>query len=345
MGRSLADLTVYTPDDPVCVVDAKDSRVRFFQGNFIARGAFGEVYELEGASDACIKVIRGAEDGVRDEVRGLLLVKRLGSDAVTEGHVLYSDASVCVIAMPRMAGSGDTMFKKLQGYPDRAADALALVLRVARLVRDALEGGVYVNDIKPGNFLFDACGSVKLSDFGSFLPYDGISTPGDENPATYDSPEQVARYHFSRAGIRPHHALGHVEGDLVWSLGVLALHMQRATLQGMEDFYKSFSTTHCATKRRIRDFVTKETGIRGDELCEMSTDDAEIAISEDVEARVASMARKAALRASRLLGGSQSTEYAFGSRVATLTCFIEIVKIELRELGANRLPEGPLLIS
>lgn len=108
---------------------------------------------------------------------------------------------------------GETLEAKLASGPLSENDSLALALQVARGLTAAHGRGVIHRDIKPGNLMITAEGTLKILDFG-IAQLDGASDPVASTPGTahYMSPEQVAG--------------GQVDARTdLWSLGVVLYEM------------------------------------------------------------------------------------------------------------------------
>jgi formylglycine-generating enzyme required for sulfatase activity len=90
---------------------------------------------------------------------------------------------------------GGTLAQRLTGVPWHDRDAAELVLILARAVHAAHLARVVHRDLTPGNVLFAADGTPKLTDFGlaKKLDEDGKTRPGDVlGTPSYMAPEQAA---------------------------------------------------------------------------------------------------------------------------------------------------------
>src|SRR5215207_1249690 len=189
----------------------------------IGRGGMGVVYLAERDDPTfrqrvALKVVRGSLDDSRAHVarflteRQLLVslehphVARLFDGGVTSDGLPYYTMAYC---------EGGSLAERLRADGSLAVDE---ALRIARQLASALGAaharGVVHRDVKPGNVLFDADGSVRLTDFGiAKLLGDEVTRTGSVlGTAAYLSPEQATG-----------EAIDH-RADL-WALGVTLYEM------------------------------------------------------------------------------------------------------------------------
>jgi serine/threonine-protein kinase len=109
---------------------------------------------------------------------------------------------------------GETLKERLRRGPLPPEEALQVALQVARGLGAAHARGIVHRDVKPGNIMLVADGSVRLLDFGIAKMSDVTLTAPGATPGTlsYMSPEQARGEHVGPAA------------DL-WSLGVVLYEM------------------------------------------------------------------------------------------------------------------------
>jgi tetratricopeptide (TPR) repeat protein/tRNA A-37 threonylcarbamoyl transferase component Bud32 len=165
----------------------------------LAAGGMGEVYrarDLKLKREVAIKTLRATD--ARPEVVARFWAEAEVMAAVKHPHVvqvfeLGKDVTSPFIAMEYL--SGGSLAKRLEGgAPMPAAEAAALVERVARGVAAAHELGIVHRDLKPGNVLFDEAGTPKVADFGlaKRTANDMTQTQALMGTPAYMAPEQAA---------------------------------------------------------------------------------------------------------------------------------------------------------
>ena len=104
---------------------------------------------------------------------------------------------------------GGNLAQKLDGVPQPARDAAALMLQLADAVEAAHRGGIVHRDLKPSNILLTAGGTPKITDFGLARRFEAGARPEHDRHA-----DRHARLHGPRAGRRPREGLGGRHGRL-----------------------------------------------------------------------------------------------------------------------------------
>jgi serine/threonine protein kinase len=182
----------------------------------LGRGAMGEVYralDTELEREVAIKVlpphvVDDAERLARFEREAKLLAS-LSHPNIAVVHGLLDDDGVRALAMELI--DGENLENRLAGSRLPLEESLAIALQLAGAIEAAHEQGVVHRDLKPGNVLLTADGSVKVIDFGIAksldasgppLPAGGAAVTGDGFTGTqhgrvlgtagYMSPEQAA---------------------------------------------------------------------------------------------------------------------------------------------------------
>ena len=169
----------------------------------IGRGGMGVVYLAERDDPTfhqrvALKVVRGGiPDGGRAHVARFLAerqllaslehahIARLFDGGVTSDGLPYYTMAYCE------GGSLADLLRVKGALP--VGEALPIARQLATALGAAHARGVVHRDVKPGNVLFDADGSVRLTDFGiaKLLGDDVTRTGGVLGTAAYLSPEQA----------------------------------------------------------------------------------------------------------------------------------------------------------
>lgn len=156
-----------------------------FQGRTVGRyqllhelgsGGMGTVYKAfdpQIERTVALKVIRGLGPGQSQAMRQQFLhearavAKLEGADGIVSvlDHNFDQDAGELFFTM-RVIDGGTLRRKMLPDARWPPADAVALVLRLARAIQQAHEVGVVHRDLKPENVLIDAAGHPWVTDFG-----------------------------------------------------------------------------------------------------------------------------------------------------------------------------------
>ena len=117
-------------------------------------------------STVALKVLPSMSDSARATfAREASVLKKLGRD---DGFVslvdVVDDGKVACLVMPYVPGG--TLRARLNRGPLSAADAVSIVLPLARSLGRAHALGIVHRDVKPENVLFDAAGRPLLADLG-----------------------------------------------------------------------------------------------------------------------------------------------------------------------------------
>lgn len=166
------------PFCPACArlllgADVPERFCRLGKPSFLSRGSTCEVFRIDSAPPAVLKVVSCGNDGQKinnalREVRFLQLLRE--SPAVVP--LLDSEQT-------ETADGGTTFFlleeyhEPLQSFLRRGEHTLdeliGLMLRICRAVRQLIGNGIYHLDLKPGNIFIGSDGNALLSDFGVAL--------------------------------------------------------------------------------------------------------------------------------------------------------------------------------
>jgi eukaryotic-like serine/threonine-protein kinase len=183
----------------------------------IGEGGMGIVYKglhLALNRPVAVKSIRISKPNKQDLDRFLAearLVASLAHPHVVQVHDYGQSEGMPYLVMEYLSGGTLAESLKRDGRRD-PRHAATLVEQVAEGVQQAHEKGIVHRDIKPGNVLFDADGTPKVSDFGLAKRFDqnATVTQGLHGTPLYMAPEQA---HGDGRPVGP-------PAD-VWSLGVL----------------------------------------------------------------------------------------------------------------------------
>jgi tetratricopeptide (TPR) repeat protein/predicted Ser/Thr protein kinase len=145
----------------------------------LGRGGMGVVY-------------LATQDGLNRQVALKMVLSGDHASATEKGRFLAEAEAVAAVRHPGVVQvfdfgthdgrpffaleflAGGSLTDKLKGTPLPAKEAAKLVEAIARAVQAAHDVGVIHRDLKPGNILFDADGTPKVTDFG-------LARKGDSN--------------------------------------------------------------------------------------------------------------------------------------------------------------------
>mmetsp|Transcript_109571 Transcript_109571/g.172786 ORF Transcript_109571/g.172786 Transcript_109571/m.172786 type:complete len:437 (+) Transcript_109571:30-1340(+) len=185
-------------------------------GEVLARGSFGQVHACTSrhtASRCAVKVVKA--DSLMQKIKAnedAFVWQRVGSHRnVVSLHECFSDTSQFYFVMELCER---TFLEKLQERESRREcileyDVLDTFRQILAGLRHCHSKRIAHRDVRPGTFLVDAHGVVKLSDFGSsaLVPLDGLF--GYVGNCSFMPPEMVRQLAYG------------CKTD-VWSLGVSA---------------------------------------------------------------------------------------------------------------------------
>ena len=163
-------------------------------GGRLGAGGFGLV--LAGRHrllnrDVAVKVIPANEDTRAGFVTEAQVLAALDHPHIVRVHDYIETDELCLIVMEQLPGG--TLTKRAAEITPEAA--CAVTLAIASALAYAHNRGVLHRDIKLDNVLFDAAGTVKVTDFGIAKIFEGSSTAGTTAVGTpmYMGPEQFLR--------------------------------------------------------------------------------------------------------------------------------------------------------
>jgi serine/threonine-protein kinase len=188
--------------------------------SLVGRGGMGAVYRAHDTRlnrDVALKVLPwylGAEPDARDRLRmEARAAAALDHPNVCAIHEIGETADGRLfIAMPFY--EGETLKDQLRRSRLSLESSISAAIQIARGLTAAHSRGIIHRDVKPGNVIVRADGTVRLLDFGLAMPIDASLASSGVTPGTvaYMSPE-------------------HARGDAVdqrsdlWSLGVVLYEM------------------------------------------------------------------------------------------------------------------------
>lgn len=193
----------------------------------IGAGGMGTVYRARDTRldrDVALKFLPPDLGAGRDDEERLLVEARAAAalehpNVCTVHEVGETEDGRSFIAMALYPG--ETLKERIRKGPLPPEDAAAIAIQIARGLAAAHERGIVHRDIKPGNVILTADGTVKLLDFGLARLAEATLTLPGATPGTvaYMSPEQTRGDPLDR------------RTDL-WSLGVVLYEM----LAGLRPF-------------------------------------------------------------------------------------------------------------
>ncbi len=167
----------------------------------IGAGGMGIVYLAEDqrlGRQVALKMVAPASGGDRDRL------ERLRREARVAASIAHPNIAM-VFALEEYDGqlymvseyvAGETLRDVLARGPLPAADAIAIVVTVARALADAHARGIVHRDLKPENIVRTPDGVIKILDFGLAITSDQMGAPLTADGAAlgtpaYMSPEQI----------------------------------------------------------------------------------------------------------------------------------------------------------
>lgn len=164
----------------------------------LGQGGMGAVYRAVDESlerYVALKVIRhrDSEDSEPQQLQRLLhearAQARICHPNVTQVYYVDHEDNVPFLAMELI--QGETLEERLRGEPLTFPEIVDIALQTCRALEAASRYHVVHGDIKPGNLLLAADGTVKLSDFGLARPLEelGPASTGISGTPNYLSPE------------------------------------------------------------------------------------------------------------------------------------------------------------
>jgi TolB-like protein/tetratricopeptide (TPR) repeat protein len=214
---------------PAVVADAVDGVAALKAGSAIGRYTILE--RLGGGGMGT--VYRARDTRLGREVALKFLHTRFSGDVDFDLHILaearaaaaLQHPNICVVheiaelpnGQPFIAMAlceGQTLKHRIAEGPIAAEEAVAIAAQVARALREAHSHQIIHRDVKPGNIIVEADGTVKLLDFGVAISGDSSDSRPGSTPGTvaYMSPEQL----------RGEQLDGRTD---LWSLGVVLYEM------------------------------------------------------------------------------------------------------------------------
>jgi tetratricopeptide (TPR) repeat protein len=189
----------------------------------LGRGGMGVVYQarqLALGRIVALKMIRHAEHAGSDDRRRFRAeaeaMARLQHANVVQVHEVGEHQGLPFFAMEFCPGG--SLASRLDGRPWEGRRAAALVQTLARAVEAAHRQGVVHRDLKPGNTLFDADGTPKVTDFGlaKRLDMQGQTRTGVVmGTPSYMAPEQAGGKHKEVGPPADVYALGAILYELL----------------------------------------------------------------------------------------------------------------------------------
>ncbi|XVJ59151.1 MAG: protein kinase [Tepidisphaera sp.] len=169
--------TGQTEVDPASLVGSSLGGDAYLLAEYLGRGAMGHVYRAVQRSldrQVAIKVLVPELADNREFVdrfeREAKTVAKLKHPNIVEVYDFRREGAVCYLVMELLGGADGHASSLAQQLHDRGRLPF---MEVRKLMLDALDAlatahaaGIVHRDIKPGNFLLDASGRIRLADFG-----------------------------------------------------------------------------------------------------------------------------------------------------------------------------------
>eukprot|EP00759_Apiculatamorpha_spiralis_P022430 PhF_6_TR26646/c0_g1_i7/m.38622 len=231
VGDTIIDCTVTRTggekDLEIIIPDGPDDEIKVTTNVVLGEGAFGTVLggfmiadgvETPVAVKCSRKKVRGKEfDRLRDEV---YIMKMMNHPNI----VKFIHAGRCndyvYIVMERCMKK--SLQDVLKAGPLTLDDTLYMAYQIIDAIACIHSNGCIHRDLKPGNFVFDNLGNVKITDFGLSSKISTADSPRKTIAGTYTymAPEMVAQAMNYRQGKQAASFSYSTEVD-VWSIGVV----------------------------------------------------------------------------------------------------------------------------